>query len=112
MIYSIRRDSFASYSGLFLLGFLAFTVYSLTRSARDIRRYRDGANHLYFTAKSISLSTSLMSVFNLQYSLLALFGADNNLSARAIFLCGMSVFSIILFLSFSLMRRGLHRKNE
>ena len=109
MIYSTRHSSYASYSGMFLIGFLAFTVYSLVRSAVDVKRYRDGTNHLYFTAKSISLSTSLMSVFNLQYSLLVLLGADNNLSSGAIFLCGAAVFSIILFLSFGLIRRGVDR---
>ncbi len=107
MIYSIRRGSYVSYSGLFLLGFLAFTVYSLIRSAMEIRRNRDGADHLYFTAKNISLSTSLMSVFNLQYSLLSFLGADSTLTGRAILLCGFSVFSIILILSLRLMKRGL-----
>lgn len=107
MLYSIRRGSYASYSGVILLGFLAFTVYSVTRSFMDLRRHRDGENHLYFTARSISLSTSLMSVFNLQYSVFALLGANSVMTGRAILLCGLSVFSIILFLSFSLMRRGI-----
>lgn len=107
MLYSIRRGSYASYSGLILLGFLAFTIYSVTRSVIDLRRHRDGENHLYFAARNISLSTSLMSVFNLQYSVFALLGADSAMTGRAILLCGLSVFSIILFLSFSLMRRGI-----
>lgn len=106
MLYSIRQDSYASYSGVILLGFLAFTVYSVTRSVIDLRRHRDGENHLYFTARNISLSTSLMSVFNLQYSVFSLLGADSVLTGRAILLCGLSVFSIILCLSLSLMRRG------
>ncbi len=106
MFYSISQASYASYSGAILLGFLIFTVYSVTRSVIDLRRHKDGENHLYFTARSITLSTSLMSVFNLQYSLLSLLGADSELTGRAILLCGLSVFSIILFLSLRLIRRG------
>lgn len=107
MLHSIQSDSFVSYSGLFLFGFLAFTVYSLVRSVAEIKRSRDSKNNLYFTAKNLSLTTALMSVFNLQYSLLSLLGADSVLTGRAILLCGCLVFSIILFLSLRLMRRGL-----
>jgi len=107
MLYSIRRRSFVSYSGVILLGFLIFTVYSVARSVSELRKHRESENHLYFTARNLTLSTSLMSVFNLQYSVFSLLGADYLLTGRAILLCGLSVFSIILFLSLSLMRRGV-----
>ena len=107
MLYSIRRGSFTSYSGIILLGCLIFPVYSVARSVSDLRKHRNGENHLYFTARNITLSTSLMSVFNLQYSVFALLGADSDLTGRAILVCGLSVFSIILVLSLRLMKRGL-----
>lgn len=107
MLYSIRRRSFVSYSGVILLGFLIFTVYSVARSVIELRKHRESENHLYFTARNLTLSTSLMSVFNLQYSVFSLLGADYLLTGRAILLCGLSVFSIILFLSLRLMRRGV-----
>ena len=106
IIYSVRNASFVSYSGYIFMGFLAFTVYSVARSVRDLRKHSDGENHLYYTARNITLATSLMSVFNLQYSFFSFLGADSILMIRAILFCGVSVFSIILVLSVRLMKRG------
>lgn len=104
IIYSISLRNFADYSGLIFFGFLLFTVYSLTRSVTELRKHKDSENRLYYTARSISLCASLMSVFNLEYSLFSLLGADFSLIGRAIFLSGLAVFSVILFLSLRLMR--------
>ena len=107
MICSLRLSDFASYSGVFLFGFLVFTVYSLTRCGLYVRRHGRGGDGLYYCARSISLSTSLMSVFNLQYSLFSLLGADYMITYAGIILCGVIVFSVMLHLSFGLIRRGI-----
>ena len=106
MFYSVSRQSFASYSGLILLGFLCFTVYSVARSVIDIKKHREGENRLYFAARNISLSTSLMSVFNLQYSVFSLLGAEFLLTGRVVTLSGIIVFSVILILSLRLIKIG------
>ena len=106
MIYSMKRGIFVRYSGIILLGFLIYTIYSVTKSSLDIRRHASHQRPIYYVARNISLSTSLMSVFNLQYSLLSLFGANYRLTAGAIFLCGALVFSIILALSLRLIFLG------
>ena len=106
MLYSVRQASYARYSGIILLGFLTFTVYSVTRSVVELRRHRESENHLYYAARNISLTTSLMSVFNLQYSVFSLLHADFLLSGRVIFLFGMAIFSINFLLSVRLMKRG------
>lgn len=106
MIYTIRRGSFVRYSGVILIGFVAFAVYSLTSSIFAMKRHSDDNGKLHFAARSISLSTSLMSVFNLQYSVLSLLGADSVLMGRTIMLGGLVVFSVILTLSVRLIRRS------
>ena len=106
MIYSMKRGIFVRYSGLILLGFLLYTIYSVTKSSLDIRRHASDNRPIYYVSRNISLSTSLMSVYNLQYSLLSLFGADYRLISSAIFLCGALVFAIILTLSIRLILLG------
>ena len=106
MFFSFRHTNYVSYSGLILLGFLVFTIYSVTRSVIDLKKYRQSENHLYFTARNISLATSLMSVFNLQYSVFSLLRAEFLLTGRVTFLCGAVIFSIVFYLSVRLMRRG------
>ncbi len=105
MAYTIGRGSFVSYSGFILFAFLLYAVYSLTSSALAIKRHANDNDHLHFAARSISLSTSLMSVFNLQYSVLSLFGADSRLMVRAILSGGIAVFFVILFLSLRLIKK-------
>jgi hypothetical protein len=60
-----------------------------------------------FVAKNITLSTSMMSVFNLQYSLLSLVGASLKIIGRLIFLGGVVVFFVILVMSVRLIRMGI-----
>lgn len=105
MIYTVIQGRFVSYSGLFLFAFLSYTVYSLTSSILAIKRHGSFGNRLHYAARSISLSTSLMSVFNLQYSVFSLLGADSRMIGRAILSVGVAVFLVILFLSVRLIRK-------
>lgn len=106
MIYSVRRGIYVRYSGIVLLGFLVYTVYSVARSIFYMRKHA-GEQRIHYAARNISLSTSLMSVFNLQYSVFSLLGANFRLTVAAILLCGTAVFTIILALSFRLIGRSL-----
>jgi hypothetical protein len=106
MVYTVRQGSFVRYSGIVLFAFVFYAVYSLFVSVRAVKVHNDDGNHLRFASRNISLSTSLMSVFNLQYSILSLLGADAILTARSILLGGISVFSVILFLSIRLIRKA------
>lgn len=106
MIYAVSQDSFIKYSGFVLFAFLIYAVYSLVISVRAFKKYKNDNNHLHFAAKNISLSTSLMSVFNLQYSVFSLLGADSSLTGRAILVGGVAIFSVILFLSLRLIKKA------
>lgn len=107
MIYTLRRQSFTTYSGLILFCLSVYAVYSVSSSAIAVINHRKDNNKLHLAAKSISLSTALMSVFNLQYSLLFFLGADVRLVWRAIALGGVVVFSVMLALSLRLIIRAL-----
>lgn len=106
MMYALHMSSFVRYSGLILLGFIGYSAYSFISSLRVMRREESHAG-VQFVAKNISLSTSLMSVFNLQYSLLSLVGASLKIIGRLIFLSGVVVFFVILVMSIRLIRMGL-----
>ena len=106
MLYTVGRERYASYSGFLLFAFLSFAVYSMTSSILSMRRHSGENKQLHFAAKSLSLSTSLMSVFNLQYSILSLLGAGSHLRSVAILVGGFAVFSVILSLSIGLIRRA------
>ncbi len=106
MVYTVRQGSFIRYSGIVLFAFVFYAVYSLVVSVKTVKKSTNDNNHLHFVARNLSLSTSLMSVFNLQYSILSLFGADDHLVSRAIFLGGILVFSVILFLSIRLIKKA------
>ena len=106
MFYSVSPQSFVGYSGIILLGFLSYAVYSVARSVLDLKKHRESENRLYFAARNISLSTSLMSVFNLQYSVFYLLGAEFLLTGRVVTVSGVIVFSIILILSLRLIKIG------
>lgn len=106
MVYTVRQGSFVKYSGIALFAFLFYAIYSLVVSVKVVKKRENDNNHLHFVAKNISLSTSLMSVFNLQYSVFSLLGADAALTGRAILLGGISVFTVILFLSVRLIKQA------
>lgn len=106
MVYTVRQASFASYSGVVLFAFLFYALYSLIISLKTVKNRVNDNNHLQFAAKNISLSTALMSVFNLQYSLFSFLGADDILIGRVVLVGGVSVFSVILFLSVRLIKKA------
>ena len=106
MVYTVGREKYASYSGFIFLAFLSFAVYSIASSILSMKRHSGENKQLHFAAKSLSLSTSLMSVFNLQYSILLLLGAGSHLRKVTILVGGFAVFSVILSLSFGLIRRS------
>ena len=104
MIYTIRQQSFVRYSGLIFLGFLIYAAYSVTSSLLAMKKHSNDNRRLHFAAKCITLSTSLMSVFNLQYSIFSILGADARLTGRIILLGGILIFSVILSLSVRLIK--------
>ena len=104
IIYTLQRGTHSSYSGIIFLGVLSFSVYSLTSSLLAIRRHRGENKYLHLTARTISLSTALMSIFNLQHSFFALIGADSRASSILVLLVGVGAFSTILVMSIRLIR--------
>ena len=112
MIYTVGQGRFVSYSGFILFAFVAYAVYSLISSALAVGKYADHSRPLHYAARSITLSTSLMSVFNLQYSVLSLLGADSRLIGRAVIVGGVAVFALILFLSLRLIKRAVVKPSQ
>lgn len=112
MVYTIRRESFIRYSGIILLGFLIYTLYSVISSTFAMKKHSDDNRDLHFAAKCITLSTSLMSVFNLQYSVFSFLGTNLRLTGRIILLGGIIVFSIILSLSVRLIKRSREQDSQ
>ena len=106
ILYTVSLGKFVSYSGVLFLGFLVYAAYSLTSSLLNMRRHASENNYLYYAARNITLSTALMSVFNLQYSFFAYLGTDSGLASRAILMGGIFVFSMILALSIRLIKRS------
>ena len=106
MISSISRGFYVKYSGVILLGFSIYTGYSVTKSIVDMRRHANDKRQVHYAARNISLSASLMSLFNLQYSLLSVLGADFKLISYVVFLCGLMVFATIFGLSLRLILSG------
>ena len=104
IIYTLQRGTHSSYSGIIFLGVLSYSVYSLTSSLLAIRRHRGENKYLHLTARTISLSTALMSIFNLQHSFFALIGADSRASSILMLLVGVGAFSTILVMSIRLIR--------
>lgn len=99
MIYTVRKGSSASYSGVVLLGFVIYTVYSLTVSIVGMKRHSNDNQPLHFAARNMTLAAALLSVFNLQYSLLITLGASSYIIDRIIALGGFAVFFVIIILA-------------
>ena len=102
MVYTVQNGSLAEYSGVVLLGFLSYTVYSLTSSVLGMRRFANDNQPLHFAAKNMTLTAALMSVFNLQYSVLLSFGAASEVIGRIIALVGFCIFFVIISLAMRL----------
>ena len=105
IIYTLNQGSYNSHSGIIFLGILSYSVYSLASSLLAIKRDTDSNMLLRFTVKTISLSTALMSIYNLQYSFFALVGADSRASSLVILFVGIGVFSTIFLMSLRLIKR-------
>lgn len=106
ILYTVSLGVFVKYSGVIFLGFLIYSAFSVTTSLLAMRKHESENNYLHYAAGNITLSTALMSVFNLQYSLLSYLGADSTFSTRASFTVGIGVFSMILTLALRLIRKS------
>lgn len=107
MIYTIRRGSAVSYSGGVLLGFVIYTAYALSSSILGMKRHANDNQPLQFAARNMTLAAALMSVFNLQYSLLVSVGASSYIIDRIIALSGFSIFFVIILLAIRLVVKNL-----
>lgn len=99
MVHAIRSDIHVSYSGVILLGFIAYTVYSLFASLRGMKKYANDNEPLHFAGRNITFASALMSVFNLQYSVLVTLGAEAYLIKRVLAAGGFTVFFLITILA-------------
>ena len=107
MIYSVRNGADVHYSGLLLLFFLLYTVYSVTNSIKGMIKWKNDNKPLHYAAKNITFASSLMSLFNLQFSLLSTIGLNSDASEKVTVIAGFSVFFIMILLSFRLIKRGI-----
>jgi hypothetical protein len=107
MIYTIRKGSAVSYSGGVLLGFVIYTAYALSSSILGMKRHANDNQPLQFAARNMTLAAALMSVFNLQYSLLVSMGASSYIIDRIIALSGFSIFFVIILLAIRLVVKNL-----
>jgi hypothetical protein len=107
MMYTIRKGGAVSYSGRVLLGFVIYTVYALSSSILGMKRHANDNQPLQFAARNMTLAAALMSVFNLQYSLLVSMGASSYIIDRIIALSGFSIFFVIILLAIRLVVKNL-----
>ena len=107
MIYTIRQGSVIRYSGSVLLGFVIYTVYALSSSIIGMKKHSLDNQPLQFAARNMTLAAALMSVFNLQYSLLVGLGASFYIIERIIALSGFSIFFVIILLAIRLVVKNL-----
>ncbi len=106
MAYTVNTGSSVHYGGLVLLYFLFYTVYSLTSSVLGMKKWRNDNKPLHYAARNMTFASSLMSVFNLQFSLFSTIGLHSSLTEIMIILGGFAVFFVMIFLSFRLIMRG------
>ena len=99
MLYTIRSGSGVRYSGMVLLGFVIYTVYSLASSVIGMKKHLNDNQPLQFATRNMTLAAALMSVFNLQYSVLITLGASSYVIKRIIAILGFSIFFVIILLA-------------
>ncbi|MBE6532737.1 MAG: hypothetical protein E7676_04415 [Ruminococcaceae bacterium] len=102
MLYTMRLGRHTEYSGLVLLGFLVYTVYSLGSSIYGMFKWSNDNKPLHFAARNMTLAAALMSLFNLHYSVLSSLGAGADFIGRAGAAGGFLIFFIIIMLSLHL----------
>ncbi len=112
MIYTIRSGRVVRYSGTVLLGFVIYTVYSLSSSIVGMKRHLNDNQPLYFATRNMTLAAALMSVFNLQYSVLVTLGASSYIIDRIIAFSGFSIFFVIILLAIRLVVKNLPRSSK
>ena len=112
MLYSIMSERRVLYSGSMLLLFLAYTVYSLISSLLGMKKWHNDNKPLHFAARSMTFSASMMSLFNLQYSLFQALGVGYSGIRRINILLGALVFALIIFLPLRLIHRSLYPANK
>lgn len=112
MIYTIRSGRVVRYSGMVLLGFVIYTVYSLTASVLGMKRHLNDNQPLHFAARNMTLAAALMSVFNLQYSVLVTLGASSYITSRIIALSSFLIFFVIILLAVRLVVKNLPRGSK
>lgn len=93
--HAIYRGGHIAYPGHLIYGAAAYTFGSLGFAVRDLFRYRRRDNPLYAAGKCYSLATSLVALFFLQASLLAVFGEDAAFARQMNLLTGVGVFLLI-----------------
>ena len=112
MIYSVQGKKVVTYSGMTLLGFLIYTAYSLTVSVIGMKKYANDNQPLHFVAKNMTLTSALMSVFNLQYSILVTIGASYRIINKTIALLGFTIFFLIVLLAVRLVYKNAPRSSK
>lgn len=106
MFYTVRFGRVIYYSGYMLLGFLIYTVYSLTNSLVGLVKSEKNKSPLTYAARNMTLAASLMSVYNLQYSVLITLGAGSYFIEVANYIGGVLIFLTIILLAMRLIIRA------
>lgn len=106
MLYSVHHGQQISYSGIVLFGFFIYTAYSLATSMYGMYKWSNDNKPLHFAARNITFAASLMSAFNLQYSLLLSLGASRMLIRAVGAAGGVIIFLAIALLAFHLIYRS------
>ncbi len=94
------------YSGLVLLGFSAYTAYSVTASILGILRAKQRRSAVNYAARNMTLTAALASLYNLQYSWLLFLRLEENLRDGVSILVGIIIFSVMLSLAIRLVKRS------
>lgn len=107
MLYTVRQNMHTEYSGVVLIGFLIYTVYSLVSSVHGMFRWFNDNKPLHFATRNITFAAALMSLFNLQYSLLSSLGIDADSISRATLAGGFAIFVTIILMSVHLIMKNV-----
>ena len=107
MLYSILTERRVVYSGFLLFVFLTYTVYSLFSSLIGMKKWHNDNKPLHFAARNLTFSASLMSFFNLQYSLFQALGVGREGIRRMNVLIGIVILTLIIILPTQLILKSL-----
>lgn len=110
--FAVTGGEAIRYPGHLIYGAAAFTFYNLTMAVVNIQRYRKLKNPTYNAAKLLCLATGLVSLFFLQLSLLAAFGAGESWQLPLNIATGAVVLLLVLGMAVYMMREGTLRLRE